>query len=127
MKRTLKILLTLVAVLGIFSLTGCGKKTDLSAYAGNYKGEYTKYVGDETKITDEEFSVELKKDGTGVSNRDGASYNITWSIDGENFKMTEKFGPLTNEYNGTLKDGKLDIFNGDKTNAFTYEYVYNKE
>ena len=126
MKRALKILLTLVAVLGIFSLTGCGKKTDLSAYAGNYKGEYTKTVGDETKITDEEFSVELKKDGTGVSRRNGAEYNITWSIDGENFKMTEKFiGTI--EYNGTLKDGKLDIFNGDKENIFTYEYVYNKE
>ena len=30
-------------------------------------------------------------------------------------------------YTGTLKDGKLDIFNGDKDDIFTYEYVYVKE
>ena len=126
MKKTLKLFVVLVAVFGILSLTGCGKKgEDLSKYAGTYKGEYTKMVGDDTKET-EEFSVELKKDGTGVSKRNGASYNITWSIDGENFKMTEKFiGTI--EYNGTLKDGKLDLFNGDKTDPYTYEYVYNKQ
>lgn len=130
MKKTSKILLTLLMVLGIFSLTGCGKKTDdLSKYVGIYKGEYTKFVGDsdEHKVTDEDFSVELKKDGTGVSTRSGSNYNITWSIDGENFKMNEKFMGLTNEYNGTLKDGKIDIYNGDKSKDITLELVYKKQ
>ncbi len=126
MKKTLKVFLSLVMLAGIFALSGCGSKKDLSKYAGTYKGEYVKMVGSDEKET-EEFSVELKKDGTGTSSRDGAEYKITWSIDGENFKMTEKFGPLTIDYNGTLKDGKLDIFNGEATNSFTYEYVYNKQ
>lgn len=134
MKKTLKIaaLVTIIA-LGLFTLTGCGKdeekttkKQDLSAYAGTYEGQYTKLVGD-TKKVEEEFSIELKADGTGVHNRDGASYNIEWSLDGENFKMTDKFGSLTIDYTGTLKDGTLDIFNGDPENIWTYEYVYEKQ
>ena len=132
MKKGLKMLTVLVAVLGVFVLAGCGKKdnkkADLSKYAGTYVGEYGKYVGDseENKNTTDVFSVELKEDGTGVSRRDGGEYNITWSIDGENFKMTETFiGTI--DYTGTLKDGKLDIFNGEPTNSFTYEYVYNKQ
>ena len=126
MKKSLKTLLAVFVLVSVFALSGCGKK-DLSSYVGSYKGEYTKMVIDTEKNTDEEFSVELKSDGTGVSRRNGAEYNITWSIDGENFKMTERFGPLTIDYNGTLKDGKLDIFNGDKEQPATYEYIYNKQ
>jgi hypothetical protein len=125
MKKTLKLLLVLVAVVGIFGLTGCGKKADLSKYAGTYVGEYSKFVGSTEKDT-EAFSVELKSDGTGVSRRGSGEYKITWSIDGENFKMTEKFiGTI--DYTGTLKDGKLHIYNGEPTNDLTYEYVYNKQ
>ena len=127
MKKALRLLVVLVAVFSVTMLAGCGSKTDLSKYAGTYKGEYTKYVGDTTKVTDEEFSVELKKDGTGSSTRDGATYDIEWSLDGEKFKMTEKFAGLTIDYEGTLKDSKLDIFNGDKDNDFTLEYVYSKK
>ncbi len=116
-------LLTIVAF-SFLVLTGCGK--DLSAYAGTYEGKYTKLVGDEAKNEEEEFSLELKKDGTGVHNRDGESYNVTWTLDGEKFAMTETFiGKI--EYTGTLKDGHLSIFNGDPTNDFTYEYVYDKK
>ena len=125
MKKSLKILLVLVAVIGVFSLAGCGKKADLSKFAGTYVGEYSKFVGDTEKET-EAFSVELKSDGTGVSRRNGGEYKITWSINGENFKMTEKFlGTI--DYTGTLKDGKLHIYNGDPTSDTTYEYVYNKQ
>ena len=116
-------------------LTGCGgknkeeaKKQDLSAYAGKYTGLYTKFVGDsdDAKDDSEEFSLELKSDGTGTSNRNGESYNLTWNLDGEKFSMTEKFMGVTIDYTGTLVDGKLDIFNGDPEDAFTYEYVYTK-
>ena len=44
------------------------------------------------------------------------------------YSVIEKFMGITIEYNGTLKDGKrLDLFNGDKTNALTNEMVYNKK
>ena len=116
-------------------LTGCNndkddkkeEKVDLSAAAGTYKGIYTKFVGDDTKVEDEEFSLELKDDGTGVSNRDGASYKLTWSLKGKEFKMTETFAGMSIDYNGTLDNGKLEIYNGDKDNDFTYMYVYEKK
>ena len=133
MKRKLfGILLLLVLVVG---MAGCGKKAssekeekvDMSKYAGTYVGQYTKFVGDETKTEDEEFSVVLEEDGTGKSTRDGNTYNMTWSIKGSKFEMTEKFMGITIDYTGTLKDGKIDVFNGDPDNDFTVEYVYEKE
>ena len=126
MKKALKVLMVFVAVFGVTMLVGCGSKTDLSKYSGTYEGKYTKMVGDSTKNT-EEFSLELKSDGTGTSNRDGYSYDITWSLDGTKFEMTEKFMGVTIDYTGTLKDGELSIFNGDETNDFTYNYVYSKK
>ena len=133
MKRKLfGILLLLVLVVG---MAGCGKKedskkeekVDMSKYAGKYVGEYTKFVGEDEKNTDEEeFYVVLEEDGTGKSTRDGSTYNLTWSIKGSKFKMTEKFMGITIDYTGTLKDGKIDVFNGDPDNDFTVEYVYKK-
>ena len=116
--------LILVLVIGLM-VVGCGKQ-DLSKYVGTYVEEYEKYVGD----TDENkkatgWTLELKEDGTGTSTRDGSTYNMTWEVDGEKFKMTETFiGKL--EYNGTIKDGVIDIFNGEKTNDFTLEAVFKK-
>ena len=126
MKKILSIICAFVIVL---SLAGCGSKESLDKYVGKYKGEYTKLVGDtdENKVTDEEFSLELKKDGTGVSNRGGENYDIKWSLDGEKFTMTETFMGISLEYTGTLKDNKINIYNGDPTNDFTVLYVYNKE
>ena len=69
----------------------------------------------------------LNSDGTGRSYRDNADYAIEWSLDGENITITEKFMGMRQGYTGTLKDGKLDIFNGDETNALTNEMVYNKK
>lgn len=125
MKGIKNVFVLVVLVLGIFVITGCGKK-DLATYAGTYEGKYTKLVGDETKNTDEEFYLELASDGTGKHHRNGESYNLTWDVDGEKFTMTETFiGKI--EYTGTLKDGKLNIFNGDPEDIWTYEYVYEKK
>ena len=98
--KKFRLLVTLLAVFTVITLTGCGSKTDLSKYAGTYKGEYTKMVGDDTKDTSDKFSVELKADGTGSSTRDGSTYDIEWSLDGDKFTMTEKFATLKIEYNG---------------------------
>lgn len=136
MKKILSVLLVVILlVAALFILTGCGEKTenksekaDLSSVAGTYNGEYSKFVGDpdSSKRTDEPFSLELKADGTGTHNRDDSSFNLTWSLDGENFKMTETFLGASIEYTGTLKDGRLDIFNGDPSDDLTCEYVYTK-
>ena len=124
MNKVRNILVIIVLVLIIIT-TGCG---NLSKYAGTYHGVYMKYVGDEdTAKSEEEFSLVLEANGTGKSNRDGGSYNITWSCDGENIKITEKFLTLTIEYNGTIKDGKIDLFNGDPSGELTLELVYEKK
>ena len=133
MKKIISIaLVVMLLIAGLFVLTGCGKddgnKQDLSAVAGTYKGKYTKFVGDPdtAKNDKEEFTLELKADGTGTHNRDDSSFKVTWSLDGENFKMSETFIGDPIEYTGTLKDGKLDIFNGDPNNDLSCEYVYEK-
>ncbi len=134
MKKVLSVSLVMILLIsGLFIFTGCGKteekkeekKQDLSAAAGTYTGKYVKLVGDTEKV-EEEFSLELKADGTGVHNRDDYSFDVTWSLDGDKFKMTETFIGDPIIYTGTLKDGKLDIFNGDPDDIWTYEYVYEK-
>ncbi len=92
--------------------------------AGTYTGVYAKFVGDETKVTDEEFSLILLEDGTGEHFREGTSYKVTWEQNGEDIEMTETFMGITIEYNGTIKDGELILFNGDKDDDLTYQYVY---
>lgn len=128
MKNVKKVLLVFVLMLGVVVLTGCGKE-DLSKYAGTYEKEFEKFVGDpETaKNTTDPFTIVLNADGTGKSNRDGESYDAEWSVKGENFTFTEKFGPIKNEYTGTIKDGRIDMFNGDPKADITLEIVFNKK
>ena len=120
MKKTLAVVVALVMAL---MLVACGASQATKDAAGTYKCQQSKFVGDTEWVTDEEFTLELKEDGTGTRTTDGTSYELTWKLDGETFTMTETFLGLTNDYTGTLKDGKLDIFNGDPTNDITYEYV----
>lgn len=122
------IFFAVISVFCLFMLTACGG-SKLKDYAGTYNGEYTKFVGDsmEDKDTSDDFYLELKEDGTGIHHRGGENYSVKWEIDKENFKMTETFLGISIEYTGTLKDGKLDIFNGDKEDIFTVEYVYTKK
>lgn len=138
MKKVLKVSIVIALLLsGLLLFTGCDNKeenekkkeeeVDLSSVAGTYTGKYYKLVGDKEKIKDEEFSLELKKDGTGVHNRDDSSYKVTWSLEGKDFKMSEKFVGDPIEYTGTLENDRLDIYNGDPDDIWTYEYVYTKD
>lgn len=126
-----KLFISVFLVMSLCLITGCGskkeEKVDLSKYAGTYTGIYGKFVGDETKVEDEIFSLDLNDDGTGKHNRNDMSFNVTWSVKNGKFEMTETFIGDPIKYAGTLKDGKLDIFNGDPKNDLTYEYVYEKK
>ena len=126
MKKAIVIVLALVMV---FALAACGggASKPMKEAAGTYEGTQCKFVGSTDWVKDEKFSLELKSDGTGTHNRDDMSFDVTWKIDGEDFTMTEKFAGLTIDYNGTLKNGELHIYNGDKTDDLTYEYVYAKK
>ena len=123
-----KILLCTLILFCFVTITACGN-SKMKEFAGTYKQEYSKYVGDPdtAKDTSEMASIVLNGDGTGKSNRNGTSYDIKWFIDGENITVTETFMGMKIEYNGTIKNGRLDLFNGDKTDALTNETVYNKE
>lgn len=124
MKRTL--LCTLFVVLGLLVLTGCSNA--MKEYAGTYELEYQKYVGDpDTAKTQEVWTIVLNEDGTGKSNRNGASYNVEWSVSGDEIKLSEVFGTIANEFNGTIRGARMDIFNGDKTQEITLEAVFNKQ
>lgn len=120
MKKIVKFSLLIILVL----MVGCGK-----SYAGTYVQEYSKYVGDpdSAKNTNEVAKIILNNGGTGQSIRNGTNYNIEWSIDGENITIAEITTNGKVYYNGTLVNGKLDLFDGDKANALTNESVYNKE
>ena len=120
MKRTLAVILALVMAL---TLVACGASEAQKNAAGTYNYEKGKFVGDADYNTDDDFTVTLKEDGTGFRTTAGTDYDLTWSLDGETFSMTETFLGLTNEYTGTLKDGVLDIFNGDPSQDLSYEYV----
>ena len=121
MKKILALAVCLLLCLPL--IASCGAD---SPAVGTWTGKWCKCVGDEEKITDEAFSLELKKNGEGTSTRDGETYNLTWELDGEAFKMTETFLGMKLEYTGTLKDGELHLYNGDPEDPFTYEYVYSK-
>lgn len=121
-----KIILIALACVMLLSVVSCGNSAMKEA-AGTYAGVKTKFVGDSEWVTDDDpFSLELKADGTAVSKKGDYEYEATWTLDGENFTLKEKFLGLTNEYTGTLKDGEIDIFNGDPANELTCEFIYKK-
>ena len=86
---------------------------DAAKAVGEWTGVYCKFVGDENGVTDDPFSLILNADGTAVSHRGDMDYSATWSMDGADVTMTEKFMGMTIDYTGTLTDGVLHLFNGD--------------
>ena len=124
---TLRLLaVAMLAVMLVLCLAACGGGN--TPGAGKYEGDYGKFVGDDddakVPASEEPFSLELNGGGKGKFNRDDVSFDVTWKLDGENFSMSETFLGMTNEYTGTLKDGKLVIYNGDPEDIWTYQYVF---
>lgn len=126
MKKFITLLLAVMVVMSC--LVGCGKggNSALKDAAGTYKCTQTKMVGDEEWV-DAESTLELKANGKGVHHRNDLDIDIEWTLEGENFTMKETFMGMTIDYTGTLKDGKLDLFNGDPEDIWTYEYDYVKQ
>ena len=118
MKKTIAVVMALIMAL---MLVACGASQEMKDASGTYKCREGKFVGDtEWQPDDDDFTIELKDDGTGKSTR-GLSSDITWKVEGETFTMHEELG--NTDYTGTLKDGELHIYNGDPTNDITYEYI----
>ena len=101
-----------------------GAKAD-DPILGEWIGAYSKFVGD-SSMSDDQFSLTVKKNGKGVSHRDDFDFDMTWTLDGDDFTMQESFLGITMDYTGTLKDGVLHLYNGDPTDDLTYEYVFTK-
>ena len=140
MNKYSKILAIFVILFAAVLITGCGNKKESDdkpeekvEVTGTYQGKYFKAVSDtdDKKNESDHFSVMLNDNGIGTHNRDGENHEIVWTLDGEDFKMTESLtGELADvkiEYKGTLKDGKLKIYNGDVNEEGTYEYYYEKD
>ena len=148
MKKALAILLALTLLLSVGLLAACkkddGAKDDPqttaaptddateptaipadSAFIGTWVGSYTKMVGGESK-NEETFSLTLNADGTGKHARDDYEFNVTWTQDGDTITMNETFIGDPIVYTGSVNDGELRLFNGDPTDRWTYEYVYQK-
>ncbi len=125
MKHSKLIALALTLCLLAVLLAACSDPA-MRAAAGKYVGQYTQLVGDETK-TEESFSLTLNADGTGTHARNDMEFKVTWTLEGEKFTMKETFIGDPIEYSGTLKDGVLDIFNGDPDTPMTCNYVYKKQ
>ncbi len=94
--------------------------------AGEWTGVYCKFVGDTDGVTDEPFRLVLNADGSGTHYRDDLEISVKWTLSGADFAMTESFLGATNDYTGTLEDGVLHLYNGDKNDDLTYEYVYGR-
>ena len=111
-----------VLIVSLFFIVGCGKNNN--EYAGIYKLEYGKFVGDDdnSKDTSSIGEITLNEDGTGKSNYKGIVVDITWKMEDNNITI-KKYDV---EYKGTIENGILDIFDGDKNEILTYEFVYKK-
>ena len=118
-------LLIFIMLIGTLFLMGC-EKNNLSIYAGSYKLEYFKYVGDPENVKDNSIDEELilNKNGTGIISRDNERYELTWNVDDNKIELLLKDNSI---YKGTISADKIDIFNGDANDDLTIEYVYTKQ
>ncbi len=123
MKKMFNLLLILIFLFTI----SCSKKMEY--YSGTYELEYYKFVGDADteKNTSTYITMVLNSNGTGIINRDGLNIDIKWLLDDNNIKITEISGEDNMEYNGTITDNRIVLFNGDKKDFLTKEEVYVKK
>ena len=119
------LLLTLLAACGGEDRAAQTPAPAVNPAVGIWEGEYAKFVGDseETKNT-EAFTLVLEEEGVGRFQRNGNEYKVAWTLEGEAFTMKETFAGISIDYTGVLKEGRLDLFNGDPEDMWTCEYVF---
>ncbi|MBQ4370311.1 MAG: hypothetical protein II784_04850 [Oscillospiraceae bacterium] len=116
MKRAIAIILLIAA---LFSLAACASKRKTW-----YEGMYRKQLGTNT-IIEGEFSLELKKNGTGIHKHDGESYDVTWKKNGNNYTIKEDCDGVSVKYTGEEDDtGLLRLYDGNPSDPSTCVYVY---
>lgn len=116
-----KIVLVILSLLFVFSLAACGKSGKAEdPNIGTYVLTDEKFTDGSGKIS-QEWTITLNADGTGKASRSVES-DVTWSVDGEALKLTEKMMGIKLDYEGTIKDGVIQLMDGN-----TRMYVFTKE
>ena len=121
-----EIMYVIFVFISIF-IIGCGNK--FSKYSGTYSLKYTRFVGDpQDEINKEKGgNINLDTNGMGKIFRDGKTYSIEWNVENNEITINEKYGSLTNIYNGTIENGVITLYNGEKSNPLTMIFVYAKQ
>lgn len=122
MKKVVILMLALIMCVAV--LAGCGEKgPDVT---GKYLVTSSTSYGETTEGNGE--WIELKNggkasyySGDNYDGSEGITFEMEWKLDGENFTGKVTLMGMSNDCNGTLKDGVLSVTYGD------FEYVMTKE
>ena len=93
---------------------------------GEWEGVYFKTITENVGNIEDEFHLVLKDDGTGTNFRGGKEYAVTWTLNGEDFRMTELDSDDGKILSGTMYAGVLHLYDGDIYDLNTIEYIYGK-
>ena len=123
MKKLLALLLALVMVMSLAACGGDKEDKEGQDVLGLYvctgieaEGEFIemKYIDDEN-----EYSLELKRNGKGILILEGDEFDCKWELDGEDFTLVTDDDSVDAE--GTLKDGVIELEIEDSIWVFEME------
>lgn len=111
MKKLLAILLSVVMVMSLVACGGDEKKDDEADVLGLYICTEVEVEGERIDINliddENEYSLELKKNGKGVITLENDEFTCTWELDGEDLHIVTDDESI--DSTGTLKDGVIEI------------------
>ena len=107
MKKTLMVLLAIMIMIPLAACGGGGDSDDPNL--GTYICTEAEYMGITIGVddlgVDGDITIELKSNGKGKLNQGSDSYNITWTLDGEDFEFKDSSVTVA----GTLADGLMVV------------------
>jgi len=110
MKKLLGVAFALMVALSVFALAGCGGGKDLSKskYTGTWDATTAEYGGMTLEVSSflDEFTLELKADGSATAKVNGESGDGTWDETGSGIKLSD---PKNGDMEFTDVDGKLTV------------------
>jgi len=111
MKKLLAILLSVVMVMSLVACGGDEKEDDEADVLGLYICTEVEVEGERIDINliddENEYSLELKKNGKGVITLENDEFTCTWELDGEDLHIVTDDESI--DSTGTLKDGVIEI------------------